>query len=256
MLVDGQEVDRIIGRRPASSSNNCCVPRPRVPARPSLPPHSRPQRRRRQIPPAPRRPTFAFPASSAVRRWWRSPGPRVQPPRSSPLSADQAYRHRSGGGRRSIRGTVRRMTSPAACWRPACGSRSTTPTAARWARARSSTPAPAKRLILTCGHVFRDSQGKGKISSICSVPASARRAGTTDQLRSEDRLGSAEHPAGHGGHRRAVGPGRIPLRPHEPVTNIGCNHGADPRPEQPNHEHQQVSRPAKRAGGRPAGLRP
>ncbi|HEY5314301.1 MAG TPA: serine protease, partial [Pirellulales bacterium] len=84
-------------------------------------------------------------------------------------------------------------------------------------------------LILTCGHVFRDSQGKGKIVVDLFGPGApqglpARLIGydlKTDlgllSIRPNTQVAVAP-----------LAPADYALRAHEAVTNIGCNHGADP----------------------------
>jgi S1-C subfamily serine protease len=84
-------------------------------------------------------------------------------------------------------------------------------------------------LILTCGHVFRDSQGKGKILVDLFGPGAPQ--GVPARLISYDLKTDLGLLSIRPGTQVAVAPlaaADYQLRTHEPVTNIGCTHGADP----------------------------
>jgi thiol-disulfide isomerase/thioredoxin len=84
-------------------------------------------------------------------------------------------------------------------------------------------------LILTCGHIFRDSQGAGRIEVDCFAPGGPR--GVAGQVVSWDLkrdlalvsifTDAALEPVRVGGTDRGTTAG-------EPVVTVGCNGGADP----------------------------
>ncbi|MFM9024128.1 MAG: serine protease, partial [Planctomycetaceae bacterium] len=84
-------------------------------------------------------------------------------------------------------------------------------------------------LILTCGHIFRDSAGKGRVSVDLFAPAAGR--GIAAQVVSWDLKRDLAlvsvfteaplEPVRVGGSERRVAPG-------EAVVTVGCNGGADP----------------------------
>ena len=84
-------------------------------------------------------------------------------------------------------------------------------------------------LILTCGHIFRDSQGAGRIEVDCFAPGGPR--GVAGQVVSWDLkrdlalvsifTDAALEPVRVGGSDRVATAG-------EPVVTVGCNGGADP----------------------------
>ena len=58
--------------------------------------------------------------------------------------------------------------------------------------------------MLTCGHIFRDSQGKGQIAvDLFTATAPAKTAGPAGDLRPEKRHRAGEHPPGRDGARGA-----------------------------------------------------
>ncbi|HEX4128434.1 MAG TPA: trypsin-like peptidase domain-containing protein [Pirellulales bacterium] len=84
-------------------------------------------------------------------------------------------------------------------------------------------------LVLTCGHVFRDSKGKGKIVVDTFGPQARR--GIPAELVTYD----LERDIGLVSFRPGMTVSPAPLatadykaRPNEPVVSIGCDHGADP----------------------------
>ncbi len=86
-----------------------------------------------------------------------------------------------------------------------------------------------KALILTCGHIFRDSQGKGRIDVDLFGPGGQRQA--VGQLYSFDLtrdvgLVVIDSPGPLAVAR--VAPPGYAIQPGMPVVSVGCNNGADP----------------------------
>ena len=84
-------------------------------------------------------------------------------------------------------------------------------------------------LVLTCGHLFRDSQGTGKIDVDVFGPAGAARVpGRLVAYDLERDVGLvAFRPQGPVTVARVAPPG-YPLRAGDAVTSVGCNNGNDP----------------------------
>ena len=86
-----------------------------------------------------------------------------------------------------------------------------------------------KALILTCGHIFRDSQGKGKVEVDLFGPTPATRLPGTLLAWDEDRdvgLLWIETPGPVEVAR--VAPPKYQVSPGDEVVNTGCNNGDDP----------------------------
>ncbi|HEX3657296.1 MAG TPA: trypsin-like peptidase domain-containing protein [Pirellulales bacterium] len=84
-------------------------------------------------------------------------------------------------------------------------------------------------LILTCGHVFRDSQGKGKILVDLFGPGAPQ--GVPARLIGYDLktdLGLLSIKPGTKVATAPLAPADYQVQSREAVTNVGCNHGADP----------------------------
>lgn len=93
-------------------------------------------------------------------------------------------------------------------------------------------------LVLTCGHIFRDSQGKGKIEvdlfGPCSGQAIPGRLISFD-LNSDIGLVAIRPPAAVGTARLA--PLGYRIVEQQPVVSVGCDNGADP-----TAQHSQINR--------------
>jgi thiol-disulfide isomerase/thioredoxin len=92
-------------------------------------------------------------------------------------------------------------------------------------------------LVLTCGHLFRDSQGKGKVEVDVYGPAPA--AHVPGWLLSYDLERDVAlvvfHPTGQVMVARVAPPGYT-IREGDTVTSVGCNNG-----EEPTVQHSRVS---------------
>lgn len=84
-------------------------------------------------------------------------------------------------------------------------------------------------LVLTCGHIFRDSQGKGAIEVDLFGPGAERSLpGVLVSYDLESDVGLvAIRPPGPVTTAR-VAPADYRLKPGQPVVTAGCNHGAEP----------------------------
>ena len=113
--------------------------------------------------------------------------------------------------------------------------------------------------MLTCGHLFRDSQGKGRITvDLFGLGRAASKLPA--ELVSYDldprRGAGGDSPAESGGHRPA-GPARLSAQARHAggERRLQQRRAAD-RASQPSDFVGQVPRPAHRRSGRPAGRRP
>src|SRR5207248_7513182 len=84
-------------------------------------------------------------------------------------------------------------------------------------------------LVVTCGHLFRESKGKGKITADVFVPVAAQ--SFDGQLISYDldrdiALISLRVPAGL--RAASVAPPGYTVRPGDPAFTLGCDKGANP----------------------------
>lgn len=87
----------------------------------------------------------------------------------------------------------------------------------------------ADALVLTCGHVFRDSQGRGPISIDMFGPGAPQ--GLPGQLVGYDLksdVGLVRFRPGRPVEAIEVADANYPLRRGEQVINIGCNNGGEP----------------------------
>ena len=84
-------------------------------------------------------------------------------------------------------------------------------------------------LVVTCGHIFRDSQGKGQIEVDLFVGGQARTLpGTLLSYNLERDIGLVSFSPGTGVTVARVAPGGYLLRKGSPVFSIGCDRGANP----------------------------
>jgi len=88
-------------------------------------------------------------------------------------------------------------------------------------------------LVLTCGHIFRDSRGQGKITVDLFGPGAPR--GVPGELIYYDEksdLGILAIRPGVPVVPARIAPASYALQPGQAVTSIGCNGGADPTAQQ------------------------
>lgn len=84
-------------------------------------------------------------------------------------------------------------------------------------------------LVLTCGHVFRDSQGKGRVTVDLFAPGSPKGlVGEVIAYDLESDVGLVSIRPGVPVTVARVAPLGVTPRPGEPVFNTGCNNGDDP----------------------------
>jgi thiol-disulfide isomerase/thioredoxin len=97
-----------------------------------------------------------------------------------------------------------------------------------------------KALVVTCGHIFRDSKGKGKIEGELFGPHAGKKVeGRLESFDSEDRdvgLISIQMPAPVVAARLA--PVGYSVREGDVVASVGCDHGADPTVRRNNQVNQ------------------
>src|SRR5207245_2056680 len=84
-------------------------------------------------------------------------------------------------------------------------------------------------LVLTCAHIFRDSQGKGKISVDLFSPGAPK--GIPGRLISYDAksdVGLLSIRPGKPVVAARVAPASLTVRKNDQVVNVGCSLGANP----------------------------
>jgi thiol-disulfide isomerase/thioredoxin len=92
-------------------------------------------------------------------------------------------------------------------------------------------------LILTCGHIFRDSKGKGRIDVDLFGPTPANRVpGRLIAYDLKRDVGLVTIRASGPIAVARVAPPGYPVRPGDSVASVGCNHG-----ENPTVQHSQVT---------------
>jgi thiol-disulfide isomerase/thioredoxin len=97
---------------------------------------------------------------------------------------------------------------------------------------------PGEALVLTCAHIFRESQGKGRIEVDLFGPQSARVPGRLVgyDLKRDVGLVAIAPPVAVAVAR--VAPPGYPIRPGDPVASVGCNNG-----DAPSAQRSQVVSP-------------
>ena len=112
-------------------------------------------------------------------------------------------------------------------------------------------------LVLTCGHIFRDSQGKGRIEvDLFANPPQeiAGRLVSYDLTRDVGLV--AIRPPGPVATARLAPPG-YRIGKGQAVVSVGCNNGGEPTARHSQSDRsEQVSRAAEHRGLRPAGRGP
>jgi thiol-disulfide isomerase/thioredoxin len=235
MVVDGREVDRVIGgttfyrlermcqmaKPQARDSSPALLAQIPAPGANNLGPNPTAASR-----PGPNMtPSFAAQASAAP-AWQGQPGaPSWQHPASPPV-VPVSYQHERAevAEAKLVAASVRlRVEDPNG---HSCGSGTIIDTR------------NGKALILTCGHIFRDSAGKGKIEVDLFGPNGPQRVpGELLSYDSETRdvglvtIGVASPVVA----TRVAPPGYL-IRRGQPVISVGCNHG-----DQPTARHSQIS---------------
>ncbi|MBX3414304.1 MAG: trypsin-like peptidase domain-containing protein [Pirellulales bacterium] len=88
-------------------------------------------------------------------------------------------------------------------------------------------------LVLTCGHIFRDSKGQGKITVDLFGPGAPQGVpGELIYFDDKTDLGILAIRPGVPVVPARIAPAHYALQPGQPVTSIGCNGGADPTVQQ------------------------
>ena len=88
-------------------------------------------------------------------------------------------------------------------------------------------------LILTCGHVFRDSQGKGAITvDMFGLGAPKGLPGRVISYDLQSDLGLVSIRPGVPVITVPLASSDHPIRKQDPVVSVGCDHGADPTPRE------------------------
>jgi thiol-disulfide isomerase/thioredoxin len=217
MLVDGREVDRVVGATSKPRLMQMLGKARAASTAPSMPTGSSLLSRGQS------------PDASAPRRSIRFPGLRSDPPLTATLP-----------------------TSKSATFEPAATA-STTATAAPNDALTAQLLAASVRLriddtnghsvgsgtiidaragealVLTCGHIFRDSQGKGRITIDLFGPGAPK--GVEGQLIDFDLktdLALVSMRPGVNVTAAPLAPTGFKIAANDPVINVGCDHGADP----------------------------
>ena len=108
-----------------------------------------------------------------------------------------------------------------------------------------------KALILTCGHIFRDSKGKGKIEIELFGPHAGQKVeGRLESYDSETRdIGLVSIPMPEPLVAARLAPVGYDVRKGDAVASVGCDHGADPTVRR---NQRQLRRFDQSLGRRPA----
>jgi thiol-disulfide isomerase/thioredoxin len=200
MLVDGREVDRVVGGTSFSRLQKMCKA---AIARPAAADQAAPVLlARAQAPAAPAlsAPALSPPTAAAIPVSWapQPSGPAVSD--AALLAASVRLRVEDPDGRSCGSGTI--------------------------IDARQG-----EALILTCGHIFRDSKGKGRIEVDLFGPLAGQRVAgrlISFDLTRDVGLVSIRTPGQLSAAR--VAPPTFRAATGEPVVTVGCNNGDDPTP--------------------------
>ena len=97
-----------------------------------------------------------------------------------------------------------------------------------------------RALVLTCGHLFRDSQGKGKIEVELFGPHAGQKVeGRLESYESESRdVGLVSIPMPDPLVAARLAPVGYSVREGDVVASVGCDHGADPTVRNNSHVNQ------------------
>jgi len=219
LVIDGREVDRVVGPTSFSRLEQMCkralAGRSRRPAPVEL---ASTHSEAIQVPPARSvRPSVATPRKDlAALPEARSPG-TTGAPTWRQVAADRAPRRgrASGSDAQLIASAVRLRIEDADGH--SCGSGTIIDTR------------DGKALILTCGHIFRDSQGKGRIEVDLFGPNQGRRVvGNLIGYDLDRDLGLLWIRTPGPVPAIRVAPRAHRLSPGDLVTSVGCNNGAPP----------------------------
>jgi len=83
-------------------------------------------------------------------------------------------------------------------------------------------------LVLTCGHIFRDSKGEGRVTvDLYGAGAPQDIAGRVIGYDLESDIGFLSFRPGMNVVAARVAPAGYSVKPNDPVVSIGCNHGED-----------------------------
>jgi len=83
-------------------------------------------------------------------------------------------------------------------------------------------------LVLTCGHIFRDSKGEGRVTvDLYGAGAPQDIAGRVIGYDLETDIGFLSFRPGMNVIAARVAPAGYSVKPNDPVVSIGCNHGED-----------------------------
>ena len=86
-------------------------------------------------------------------------------------------------------------------------------------------------LVLTCGHIFRDSKGEGRVTvDLYGAGAPQDIAGRVIGYDLETDIGFLSFRPGMNVVSARVAPAGYAVKPNDPVVSIGCNHGDDATP--------------------------
>jgi len=225
MVVDGQEVDRVVGGTSYSHLERLCKlgasaakPAPQsmiarnAPAPQPFAPSPRPQASAPFVPSPPA-------ASSDAFDWQPGRSSPVQPVSWNAPAAPHVAAAENATDAALLAATVRLYVQDPGG--RSCGSGTII-------NARGG-----KALILTCGHIFRDSQGKGPITVDLFGPNGPRQTqGTLLSYDSESRdIGLVMIDAPEPVASIPVAPPNYRTDPNASVVSVGCNNGAAPTPQ-------------------------
>lgn len=237
MLVDGQEVDRIIGatsREQLEQLLQLGTARPSQAAIAAAEPHvmrasgtSNAQAGDNRQP-APGKPAsmripsvVSGPPLVAVTRPARSAA--VEPSLTSPGPVDESVAQTSENSSSAPPGVAKRLLAASVRLKIE------DPNGRSVGSGTIIDARSGEALILTCGHVFRDSQGQGKITVDLFGPGAPQNIPA--RLVSYDLktdLGLLAIRTGTQVAAVPLAPANTRFQPRDAVTNVGCNHGADP----------------------------
>jgi len=203
MLVDGQEVDRVVGPTSLDRLEAMC--------------------RRGQTASREPQPGRGASASQAVAQWSKEPaGPAAGPLREPVQAQPAALTRGTPAGERGTVGSEQLIASSVRL-------RIEDPHGSSCGSGTIIDAREGEALILTCGHVFRDSKGRGPVTVDLFGPSGARGipARVIDyDIESDVGLIAIETP---GPVRVApIAPPGRQLQPGQPVVSVGCDNGADP----------------------------
>jgi thiol-disulfide isomerase/thioredoxin len=214
MLVEGREVDRVVGGTTFSRLERMC----KLGAA-AGPPRASPTMLAQNAPPA----TPAVPSPSALAAPFE--GWANQPVANQPVSREQTIAAANVSDAALLAASVRVRVEDTDGH--SCG---------------SGTIIDARRgeaLILTCGHIFRDSRGKGRIEVDLFGPSGPQRVVgrlvryevpdlNSGEGSSKPDLGLVSIPATNVLATARVAPPGYRVQPGMPVISVGCNNGDQP----------------------------